>query len=175
MLNDGNEIKDATNQPLAIPAPAAKSSLDSLTDRNWLFIKHFLATGKVVDSYRLAGYKSDVRSAPYVLFKQLKSRIEELGDLDVTSRARLQVDLNKVLDLPLASSTKELSINEWLKVRKFAASITPEIQTAKPQISVLVINRVPKDTVDVSVTSKAQNVNVSPTDSISNVIDVDPL
>lgn len=153
-----------------------ENKLENLTERNWLFIKYFLETGKVVESYKLAGYKSDVRSAPYVLFKQLKSKIEEIGNLDVTSKARLQSDLSKLMDLPLASDKKELTLSEYLRVRKFVASITPEVQETKPQISVLVINRPSKDQpIDLN-TGKRDKTITPPTDSINkDVIDVDQI
>lgn len=133
---DLNSSKELNNKP-----NEEERSLEKLTDQNWLFINAFLQTGNVLKSYELAGYKGKNRSAPYQLFKQLKSRIEDLGNLDVTSRARLQADLKQVLDLPLMSDKKELSLSEWLRVRKFVASITPEATQAKPQISVLIINR----------------------------------
>lgn len=119
----------------------ANNDLASLTEQNWLFINNFLQNGSIKKSYKLAGYQGKDLSAPYQLFKQLKSRIEDLGNLDVTSRARLQADLARVLDLPLAESKKELTLSEWLRVRKFVASITPEVQSKRPEISVLVINR----------------------------------
>lgn len=122
-----------------------ESDLTALTEQNWLFINNFLQNGSIKKSYKLAGYSGKDPSAPYQLFKQLKSRIEDLANLDVTSRARLQADLARVLDIPLQESKKELTISEWLRVRKFVASITPEVQQGKPQISVLVINRSPKE------------------------------
>lgn len=172
MTNENEPISDNhENKQLADNKTERK--LENLTDRNWLFIKHYFATGKVIDSYKLAGYKSDVRSAPYVLFNQLKARIEEIGNMDITSRARLQADLNRVLDLPLASDKKELSIGEWLKVRKFAASITPELQETRPQISVLVINR--HKPIDLNI-GKSEKV-IAPTQDIpnENIIDIEPI
>lgn len=131
----------SSSQPMA---ESETKDLATLTDQNWLFINAFLQTGNVQKSYKIAGYAGKDRSAPYQLFKQLKSRIEDLGNLDVTSRARLQADLKSVLDLPLAASKKELTLSEWLRVRKFTASLTPEATGQKPQISVLVINRTPR-------------------------------
>ena len=117
------------------------NDLTTLTEQNWLFINNFLVTGSIKKSYKLAGYSGKDSSAPYQLFKQLKTRIEDLANLDVTSRARLQADLARVLDIPLQESKKELTLSEWLRVRKFVASITPDVSQPKPQISVLVINR----------------------------------
>jgi hypothetical protein len=115
-------------------------ALEALTEQNWLFINHYLATGDVRKAYENAGYKGKNQSSPYQLFKTLKRRIEELSDLDITSRARLQADLRQVMGLPLAEK-KELTLKEWLAVRKFVADITPEAKADKPQISFLVINR----------------------------------
>lgn len=111
-----------------------------LTHQNWLFINAFLASGNVKRAYQLAKYTGSDESAPYQIFKKLKVYIEQLGDLDVTSRARLQADLKGVLELPL-EERKSLNLKEWLEVRKFVAKITPEAIQSKPQISMLVINR----------------------------------
>jgi hypothetical protein len=122
--------------------PEPDKSLARLTEQNWLFINAFLQTGNIQKSYKLAGYKGKDYSAPYQLFKQLKSRIEELSDLDVTSRARLQADIKSAMDIPLRESDKlALSLKDWLAVRKFVADITPEAKQEKPKISVLVINK----------------------------------
>lgn len=130
---------------LPIEQPDSNNDLTSLTEQNWLFINNFLQNGSIKKSYKLAGYSGKDASAPYQLFKQLKSRIEDLANLDVTSRARLQADLAKVLDIPLQESKKELTLSEWLRVRKFVASITPEVTNQRPQISLLVINRPNKE------------------------------
>lgn len=111
-----------------------------LTHQNWLFINAFLSTGSIQKAYQLAKYEGRDASAPYQIFKKLKTYIEQIGDLDITSRARLQADIKGVLDIPLVE-TKALSLKDWLAVRKFSASITPEAREQRPQISVLVINR----------------------------------
>lgn len=136
-------------------APDDKNDLTTLTEQNWLFINNFLQNGNIKKSYKLAGYSGKDLSAPYQLFKQLKSRIEDLANLDVTSRARLQADISKLLDIPLQESKKELTLSEYLRVRKFVASITPEVQNQKPQISVLVINRPSKEGDNLVAGSKA--------------------
>lgn len=158
-----NSLQNDDNKP--------NNDLTTLTEQNWLFINNFLVTGNIKKSYKLAGYSGKDLSAPYQLFKQLKSRIEDLANLDVTSRARLQADLAKVLDIPLQESKKELTLSEWLRVRKFVASITPEVQNQRPQISVLVINRPSKsDNVPVDL----GNVNNQQSDiSQKDVIDVE--
>lgn len=158
------------------PAPAANKELElnSLTEQNWLFINAFLKLGNVKKAYEMAGYKGESRAAPYVLFKHLKSVIEDLANLDVTSRARLQADLKQVLDLPLAESKKELTLSEWLRVRKFVAAISPEVQQPAKQISVLVINRsAAKREMD---TPNVGNGTNTTTDlNLNDVIDVEPL
>lgn len=129
-----------------------KSDLDfsRLTHQNWLFINAFLSFGNIKKAYQLAKYTGTEQSAPYQVFKRLKPFIEQIGDLDVTSRARLQADVKSVLDIPL-EERESLTLKEWLEVRKFTAKLTPEATQAKPQISVLIINRpakVDKGTVD---------------------------
>lgn len=175
-MENENKIANSENSSPAISENKG-NDLATLTDQNWLFINAFLQTGNILKSYKIAGYRGEDRSAPYQLFKQLKARIEDLGNLDVTSRARLQADLKQVLDLPLAANKKELTISEWLRVRKFAAAITPEATQAKPQISVLVINRSAKSDGGVANGDRPMaKGNNTPTDpSHKDVIDLAPI
>ena len=159
----------SNDAPLDTPAPtqtdisttnsSENNALDysKLTPQNWLFINGFLSSGNVKKAYELAKYEGRNESAPYQVFKRLKPYIEQLGDLDVTSRARLQADLKQVLDLPLDEQKKSLTLSEWLRVRKFVASITPEATTQKPNISVLVINRPAKREMDTPKTITPQS------------------
>lgn len=149
------------------------NDLTTLTEQNWLFINNFLQNGNIRKSYKLAGYSGKDLSAPYQLFKQLKSRIEDLGNLDITSRARLQADISRLLDIPLQESKKELTLSEYLRVRKFVASITPEATNQKPQISVLIINRSNSKQMDVVKVGNGNN-STSNLDS-KDVIDITPI
>lgn len=115
-------------------------SLESLTDANWLFIKHYLETADIKKAYELAEYKGTAQSAPYELFRKLKPFIEEIGNLVVTSRIRLQADLSKALSLPLNPDKQHVSVSEWLRIRKMALAMTPEAQQ-QAKLSVLVVNR----------------------------------
>lgn len=150
----------------------ANTELDfsRLTHQNWLFINAFLNTGDVRKAYKLAKYEGTEQSAPYQVFKRLKQHIEQIGDLDVTSRARLQADVKSLLDIPL-EERKSLTLKEFLEVRKFVAKITPEAISSKPNISVLVINRPSKQEGD---TAKGDNPITSRLDS-ATIIDADPL
>lgn len=139
-----------------------------LTHQNWLFINAFLATGNVQKAYRLAKYEGIEKSAPYQIFKKLKTYIEQIGDLDVTSRARLQADIKSVLDIPL-EERQTLNLKEWLAVRKFSASITPEAAKTRQQISVLVINRSGKGHI---VEEKVPSQHNIPAE---NIIDIEPI
>lgn len=154
---------------------SATRALDfsKLTHQNWLFINAFLSTGKIKKAYQLAKYEGTEQSAPYQVFRRLKPFIESIGDLDVTSRARLQADLKPLLDLPLEESKRSLTLKEFLEVRKFAAKITPEAMQAKPQLSVLVINRSSqsKEERGQSKVDGAKDIT-SPSDS-TQIIDVD--
>lgn len=139
-----------------------------LTHQNWLFINAFLGCGSITKAYKLAKYEGTEKSAPYQIFKKLKTYIESIGDLDVTSRARLQADVKSLLDIPL-EERKSLTLKEFLEVRKFVAKITPEATNQKPNISVLIINRPSKGD------SNHGNVIKSPSDLPENVIDVQAL
>lgn len=136
----------ATNQAGISNQTAPESSaLDfaRLTSQNWLFINCFISSRDVRKAYKMAKYSGTDESAPYQIFKKLKPYIEQIGDLDVTSRARLQADLKSLLDIPLEEK-KTLTVKEFLEVRKFMAKVTPEAIGTRPQLSVLVINRAVK-------------------------------
>jgi len=166
---------DASNQtPISTTNQQPSNELDfsRLTHQNWLFINAFLATGSVTKSYKLAKYEGTEKSAPYQIFKKLKTYIEQIGDLDVTSRARLQADIKSVLDIPL-EERKTLNLKEWLAVRKFSASITPEATKSKQQISVLVINRPSKEAPKGD--NGGEKVINQPDISSENIIDIEPL
>lgn len=173
--NQENIEKKEPENSAMVSSQSETNDLTTLTEQNWLFINAFLQCGNIVKSYKIAGYKGENRSAPYQLFKQLKSRIEDLGNLDVTSRARLQADLKQVLDLPLDPNKKHLTLSEWLRVRKFSAAINPEVQQPQKQISVLVINRgsQPKGERDTAIDEKGSNPKSD--FPLNDVIDVDPL
>lgn len=160
--------------PISNQLPTNSNDLDfsRLTHQNWLFINAFLASGNVQKAYQLAKYDGVDKSAPYQIFKKLKTYIEQIGDLDVTSRARLQADIKSVLDIPL-EERKTLNLKEWLEVRKFSAKITPEATQSKQQISVLVINRPSKSNGDTAKgTQQEAKATTSHLDS-SQIIDAE--
>lgn len=133
-----------------------------LTHQNWLFINGFLTVRDVRKAYALAKYEGTEESAPYQVFKRLKPFIEAIGDLDVTSRARLQADVKELLDIPLLDSQKiGVTIKEKLEILKLAAKITPEAMQAKPQLSVLVINRPPKEEREQPITKVEQAKDIT--------------
>ena len=157
-----NMIDNQQDSPNQMPAPdiesAAATPVDSsiqknegtgeldfskLTHQNWLFINSFLSIGNIQKAYQVAKYEGRDASAPYQIFKKLKPFIEQIGDLDVTSRARLQANVKSMLELPLDPNKTFLTFSEMLRLNKFVASLTPEATQQKPHISLLVINRSP--------------------------------
>jgi hypothetical protein len=167
-------MTDTTNLPDQPNKPDIKDlSLESLSDLNWLFIKHYLETADIRKAYELAGYTGTEASAPYQVFKRLKPFIEEIGNLTVTSRIKLQADLSKALAIPLIPKD-HLTVSEWIRVRKLAISLTPEAQTSQ-KLSILVVNRAKgtQDTISIT-TDKGQKPNSPPQDiDPSNIIDVE--
>lgn len=161
------------NKPLVNQEENNKSlglQLDNLTDQNWLFIKHFLETADIRTAYNLAKYEGTEASAPYQLFKRLKPYIEEIGNLAITSRLKLVADLNKVLSIPLVDK-ESLTVSEWLRVRKFAATLTPEVSQDKPKLSVLIINRPTSVETKVDNGTPANGIKDTPTLTPNNFID----
>lgn len=147
--------------------------LDDLTEQNWLFIKYFLATGNVKKSHQLAGYKGTSEAAPYMLFKQLKGRIEDVGSLDITSRSRILAEVNKLLEIPLDESVKTATFKERTKLLEVLAKLTPDAIAPKQQLSVFVIKRYDAQTEGEQAGRKGKDT-IIPSDS-PQIIDVDPI
>ena len=173
--NKTDKQLDTTMLPNPLEPIGKDQGLDlaSLTDQNWLFIKHYLETADIKKAFELAGYLGKNVSDPYHIFKRLKPFIEEIGNMAVTSRLKLVADLSKALSLPLNPDKQTVTVSEWLRLRKFAATLTPEVQTA-PKMSVLVVNRYASD--------KAMDPHIVDVDNKpaldinpSNIIDIDPI
>jgi hypothetical protein len=162
---------DTTKLPNPLETFGKDKDLDlsSLTDQNWLFIKHYLETADIKKAFELAGYLGKNVSDPYHIFKRLKPFIEEIGNMAVTSRLKLVADLSKALSLPLSPDKQTVTVSEWLRLRKFAATLTPDTQQA-PKMSVLVVNRYGNGQGNIGMDNKpALDL------SNSNIIDIDPL
>jgi hypothetical protein len=162
-------MSDTTNLPNEQKSIESSNdlALSSLTDKNWLFIKHYLETADIEKAYLLAGYEGSAVSTKYDLFKKLKPFIEEIGNLAITSRLKLVADLSKVLSIPL-QQREALSVSEWLRVRKFAASLTPEVQAA-PKMSVLIVNRYKEEG------NKGTQAHIKECDNVNNLhLDINP-
>lgn len=153
-----------------------KKDLSSLTEANWLFIKYFLETGSVQKAHKLAGYKGTSPDAPYVLFKALKDRIEDVGSLDITSRSRILAEVNKLLEIPLDESVKSVTFKERTKLIEVLAKLTPDAIQPKQNLSVFVIKRFdasPNQSKEGTGQERETGTN-PPTDS-QQIIDVDPI
>lgn len=154
--------------------PESPKELTELTERNWLFIKHYLVTRNVKEAHRLAGYEGRSDAAPYVLFKQLKPKIEELLTLDVTSRARLLSEVSKLLDIPLLPHQEiGVTLKERTKLLELVAKLTPDAIAPKQNLSVFVIKRFDPRTNEG--TGQNRVSDTKPIPDSPNVIDVEPI
>ena len=146
-----------------------------LTDRNWLFIKHFTKGNSIADSYKLAGYSSDVPSAPYMLYARLKKAIERVIQDDGVDKSRLMLETKKLLDIPLNPDKQTVSLTEKLRTIKAMANLLPEVkEQTHVNITNFVINRYPAkgegDKVDNGVIIESTLINDT---NIKDVIAVD--
>jgi hypothetical protein len=142
------------HQPKLNDAVPQGDQFKDLTEQNWLFIKHYLQSGKVKESWERAGYTGKSDSAPYVLFHRLKAQIEAIGELDGFNRARFLSEINKLADLPLVKDKTEVSLNEKLRILKLMGTmLNSGKELAKPKLSVFIVNRPlssePKNVVEV--------------------------
>ena len=116
--------------------------LDSLTNQNWLFLSYIRKNVPIKEAYKLAGYKSEVPSAPYMLMKRLRVKAELLTDLEDFNRLKYKAELIKLLSLPLSDTKKDVTISEKLRILKLFKGSLPDMQeTPKHQFTQIVINR----------------------------------
>lgn len=127
-----------------------------LTEGNWKFIKHLREGFKVKEAYIMAGYESRDENAPYQLYHRLKRRIAEIIEADGFDKVRLAQDFEKVLSLPLARDKQEVTLTEWLKLRRLAHTIMSQNdqKASNSAYTVIVIGK------DQSVSEKAEKAEV---------------
>jgi len=126
------ESKEINKQDLTKKEP-------ELTERNWKFIKHLRLGASVIDAYKLAGYESEGLNAPYQLYHQIKRKMQEIIEADGFNKVRLAQDFEKVLSLPLAQNKQEVTMTEWLKIRRLAHTIMSDNEQKQPNASFSII------------------------------------
>lgn len=165
--DDLANVTDATKMPLADESVQEPAFRD-LTEGNWLFIKHYLKTGKATIAYEKAGYRSKCQSAPYSMFCKLKKQIEAIGELEGFNKARLMSQINEIDELPLSIDKTEVTLAEKLRILKLKHQILNSQQEAEnSKLSVFIINRPGKQEVDTS-----SGINVPSHINKKDVIDV---
>jgi len=138
--NDNNKdivIKNDNN--------AVNADLDSLTERDWKFIKFKLQGLGTAESYRLSGFKGSSESAPYALYNSLKKRLAFIQEAEGIDKTRLLFEMKKILDMPLNEGKTSLSLTEKLKAIRLVGSFLAD--TKEPShinISNFTINRFTK-------------------------------
>lgn len=121
---------------------SVEDQLNSLTDRNWLFIGYIRKNIPIKEAYKLAGYTSKVPSAPYSLMHKLRKTAELLVDTEDFHRLKYKNELNKLVSLPLSEDKKDVTLSEKLRVLKLFKSSLPDMQEApKTQFTQIVIKR----------------------------------
>ena len=138
-MNENNNLP-AKNDDKIIKELSEK--LDSLTDKNWLFLNYIRKNVPIKESYKLAGYSSKVQSAPYVLYHRLKEKAELLTDLEDFNRLKYKAELIKLVSMPLSDKKKDVTLSEKLRILKLMKTSLPDMNEApKSQFTQIVINR----------------------------------
>jgi len=117
-----------------IEGEKAKKEVE-LTDANWKFIKHLRLGATIQEAYKLAGYESESLNAPYSLYHQIKRKMQEIIEADGFDKLRLARDFEKVLSLPLTEAKQEVTMTEWLKIRRLAHTIMSDNEQKVPNQS----------------------------------------
>lgn len=97
-----------------------------LTKKNIAFIKYISQGLKVKEAYKLAGYKGSNDQQPYQLMSQLKHKIQEYLENNGFNKARVAIELEKLLDLPLRDDQKSVTIEQRLKMIGLLNKALPE-------------------------------------------------
>ncbi len=130
-LNTNKKPKSTDNKTKAI----TKKEEVTITERNWLMLKHIQTGKKVWEAHKLAGYEGD-KSAAYNLWHKLQKKLEMVYDADNTSSLRLKIAAKKILDMevenkPIKPETQLKAIETLHKLsdneRKEARVISPFI------------------------------------------------
>lgn len=108
-----------------------KANARRLTDKNWLFIKHYLDNGDAPLAHKLAGYQGSSLSAPYEMVMHLRPEIELIAEERGLGRVKLIKQTSSLIDRPLIRigdkgeyKASGLTPNEHMKALEFARKLT---------------------------------------------------
>lgn len=123
---------------------SAKKPSRALTPKNKAFLQH-LANGRpTLEAYSLAGYKGEPHAA-YQLRSDLKVQLGALLEQGGFSREQLAVEVNRLNELPLDPSVKNVNFKQKLDLLRLMEKAVPKPIVAgdRPKITpfIVAINR----------------------------------
>jgi hypothetical protein len=96
-----------------------------LTPKNKAFLQHLAAGRPTLEAYALAGYKGEPHAA-YQLRSELKAHLAVLLEQGGFSREQLAVEVNRLNELPLDPSIKNVNFKQKLDILRLMEKALPK-------------------------------------------------
>lgn len=111
-----------------------------LTAKNKAFLQHLASGRPTLEAYNLAGYKGNNHAA-YQLRSDLKQQLAVLLEQGGFSREQLAVEVNRLNELPLDPSIKNVNFKQKLDVLRLMEKALPKpmAQGDRPKITPFIV------------------------------------
>ena len=119
---------------------SAKKPARALTPKNKAFLQHLASGRPTLEAYSLAGYKGEPHAA-YQLRSDLKVQLGALLEQGGFSREQLAVEVNRLNELPLDPSVKNVNFKQKLDLLRLMEKAVPKPVSMgdKPKITPFIV------------------------------------
>lgn len=123
-----------------ISIPGNQQEQRPLTVKNKAFLQHLAAGRPTLEAYHLAGYKGNNHAA-YQLRSDLKQQLALLLEQGGFNREQLAVEINKLNELPLDPSIKNVNFKQKMDILRLMDKALPKPmqQGDRPKITPFVV------------------------------------
>lgn len=118
-----------------------KQEPKALTAKNKAFLQHLAAGRPTLEAYHLAGYKGENHAA-YQLRSDLKQHLAVLLESGGFSREQLAVEVNRLNELPLDPTIKNVNFRQKMDILRLMEKALPKPMAggSKPTITPFKLN-----------------------------------
>lgn len=119
----------------------SKTEQRQLTAKNRAFLQHLASGRPTIEAYHLAGYKGEVHAA-YQLRSDLKQQLALLLEQGGFSREQLGIEINRLNELPLDPTIKNVNFKQKLDILRLMERATTKTLIAgdRPKITPFVVS-----------------------------------
>lgn len=145
-----------------VPSKKAKEA-KPLTAKNKAFLQHLAAGRQTLEAYKLAGYNGEPHAA-YQLRSELKQHLTVLLEQGGFSREQLAVEVNRLNELPLDPSIKNVNFKQKLDILRLMEKALPK-PVSGPKVEItpfILINKASKADVKAEDAIEAEIVEPTP-------------